>query len=171
MTCAGYNPVCVVLSLVETVARKLFAGVPAAKFAIDSLVPTTPAVGMNVSDVLPPPSTVPTTKAWLDHGGAASPALLAVPFAVLAVLWHEGGRFHPHLTVALFLVAYLGETPLLGVPACALHHPVTALDLVLPRLLAGERIGKLELALLGHGGLCRDCPQCSYPHCPFGKGT
>src|SRR5512147_1184349 len=68
MTCAGYNPVCVVLSLVETVARKLFAGVPAAKFAIDSLVPTTPAVGMNVSDVLPPPSTVPTTKAWLDHG-------------------------------------------------------------------------------------------------------
>ncbi len=72
---------------------------------------------------------------------------------------------------AMFLVAYLGETPLLGVPACALHHPVTALDLVLPRLLAGEHIGRLELALLGHGGLCRDCPQCSYPHCPFGKGT
>ncbi len=72
---------------------------------------------------------------------------------------------------AMFLVAYLGETPLLGVPACALHHPVTALDLVLPRILGGEFIGKLELALLGHGGLCRDCPQCSYPHCPFGKGA
>jgi len=71
---------------------------------------------------------------------------------------------------AMFLVAYLGETPLLGVPACALHHPVTALDLILPRILAGEHIGKLELALLGHGGLCRDCPQCSYPLCPFGKG-
>ena len=72
---------------------------------------------------------------------------------------------------AMFLVAYLGETPLLGVPACALHHPVTALDLVLPRILAREHIGKLELAMLGHGGLCRDCPQCGYPHCPFGKGT
>ena len=71
---------------------------------------------------------------------------------------------------AMFLVAYLEEIPLLGVPACALHHPVTALDLMLPRILAGEHIGKLELALLGHGGLCRDCPQCSYPHCPFGKG-
>ncbi len=71
---------------------------------------------------------------------------------------------------AMFLVAYLGEVPLLGVPACALHHRITALDLVLPRLLAGEKIGKLELALLGHGGLCRDCPECSYPHCPFGKG-
>jgi molybdenum cofactor synthesis domain-containing protein len=71
---------------------------------------------------------------------------------------------------AMFLVAYLGETPLLGVPACALHHPVTVLDLVLPRILSGERIGKKELALLGHGGLCRDCPRCAYPHCPFGKG-
>jgi len=89
---------------------------------------------------------------------------------------HQAGATEMHygsavLPGAMFLVAYLGETPLLGVPACALHHPVTALDLVLPRLLAGERPGKLELALLGHGGLCRDCPQCSYPHCPFGKGT
>jgi molybdenum cofactor synthesis domain-containing protein len=71
---------------------------------------------------------------------------------------------------AMFLVAYLGEVPLLGVPACALHHRVTALDLVLPRILAGERIGKTELAFLGHGGLCRDCSPCTYPHCPFGKG-
>jgi molybdopterin biosynthesis enzyme len=72
---------------------------------------------------------------------------------------------------AMFLAAYLGQVPLLGVPACALHHPVTVLDLVLPRILAGEHIGKLELALLGHGGLCRDCQACSYPHCPFGKGN
>jgi len=71
---------------------------------------------------------------------------------------------------AMFLVAYLREVPLLGVPACALHHRITALDLVLPRILAGERIGRTELAFLGHGGLCRDCPECSYPHCSFGKG-
>ena len=71
---------------------------------------------------------------------------------------------------AMFLVAYLGQVPLLGVPACALHHGATALDLVLPRILAGEHIGKTELAFLGHGGLCRDCPECSYPRCSFGKG-
>ncbi len=71
---------------------------------------------------------------------------------------------------AMFLVAYLGEVPLLGVPACGLHHRITVLDLVLPRILAGERIGTAELAFLGHGGLCRDCPECTYPHCPFGKG-
>jgi molybdenum cofactor synthesis domain-containing protein len=71
---------------------------------------------------------------------------------------------------AMFLVAYLGEVPLLGVPACGLYHRITVLDLILPRVLAGEKIGGVELALLGHGGLCRDCPECSYPHCPFGKG-
>ncbi|MBU4234537.1 MAG: molybdopterin-binding protein [Proteobacteria bacterium] len=71
---------------------------------------------------------------------------------------------------AMFLVAYLGKVPLLGVPACALHHRSTALDLVLPRILAGEHIGKSELAFLGHGGLCRDCPECLYPNCSFGKG-
>jgi molybdenum cofactor synthesis domain-containing protein len=71
---------------------------------------------------------------------------------------------------AMFLVAYIGEVPLLGVPACGLHHRVTVLDLVLPRILAGEHVSKTELALIGHGGLCQDCPECTYPHCPFGKG-
>ena len=70
---------------------------------------------------------------------------------------------------AMFLVAYLEDIPLLGVPACGLHHRITVLDLVLPRILAGERIGKAELAFFGHGGLCKDCEECTYPHCPFGK--
>ncbi len=72
---------------------------------------------------------------------------------------------------AMFLVAYIGDVPMLGVPACGLFHRITVLDLVLPRILAGEKIGKAELAFLGHGGLCKDCLECSYPHCPFGKGS
>jgi hypothetical protein len=72
---------------------------------------------------------------------------------------------------AMFLVAYIHDIPLLGIPACGLHHRATVLDLVLPRILAGERIGKAELAFLGHGGLCRDCPECRYPICPYGKGS
>jgi hypothetical protein len=72
---------------------------------------------------------------------------------------------------AMFLVAYIGDVPLLGVPACGMYHRVTVLDLMLPRILAGEQIGKKELALIGHGGLCRDCEQCTYPHCSFGKGV
>ena len=70
---------------------------------------------------------------------------------------------------AMFLVAYVDDAPLLGVPACGLFHRITVLDLVLPRILAGEKIGKAELAFLGHGGLCKDCEECVYPHCPFGK--
>jgi len=72
---------------------------------------------------------------------------------------------------SMFLVAYLGEVVLLGVPACGLYHRITVLDLLLPRILAGEKIGKAELAFLGHGGLCRDCPECTYPKCGFGKGA
>ena len=72
---------------------------------------------------------------------------------------------------AMFLVAYLGDLPILGVPACALYHKTTILDLVLPRILAGEHVTRAELAFLGHGGLCRDCQECIYPHCPFGKGS
>ncbi len=83
-----------------------------------------------------------------------------------ATEFHYGAAALPG---AMFLVAYLGEVPLLGVPACGLYHRITVLDLVLPRILAGERIGKKQLAFLGHGGLCRDCPDCRYPTCSFGK--
>jgi len=72
---------------------------------------------------------------------------------------------------SMFLVAFLGEVPLLGVPACGLYHRITVVDLVLPRILAGERVGKAELAFLGHGSLCLDCPECTYPKCHFGKGV
>ena len=72
---------------------------------------------------------------------------------------------------SMFLVAYLGQVPLLGVPACGLYHRITVLDLVLPRILSGERMGKAELAFLGHGGLCKDCSECTYPKCHFGKGA
>lgn len=72
---------------------------------------------------------------------------------------------------AMFLAAYIDGVPVLGVPACGLHHRITVLDLVLPRVLAGERVEKKDLAFLGHGGLCRDCDRCLYPHCPFGKGV
>ena len=71
---------------------------------------------------------------------------------------------------AMFLAAYIDNTPLLGIPACGLHHRTTVLDLVLPRILAGDKIGKKELSFMGHGGLCKDCQECVYPHCPFGKG-
>ncbi|HEX9020226.1 MAG TPA: molybdopterin-binding protein [Nitrospirota bacterium] len=59
--------------------------------------------------------------------------------------------------------------PILGIPACGMYHQITVLDLILPRMLAGEKIGRKELAELGHGGLCLHCKDCRYPVCPFGK--
>jgi hypothetical protein len=70
---------------------------------------------------------------------------------------------------AMFMVAYLGEIPILGIPACGMYAKTTIFDLVLPRVLAGEKIGRRELAELGHGGLCMKCETCNYPVCPFGK--
>jgi molybdenum cofactor synthesis domain-containing protein len=70
---------------------------------------------------------------------------------------------------AMFLTAYLGEVPILGIPACGMYAKTTIFDLVLPRVLAGEKIGRRELAELGHGGLCMKCDVCRYPVCPFGK--
>jgi len=63
----------------------------------------------------------------------------------------------------------LGPIPILGIPACGMYHTSTVFDLILPRILAGEQIGRRELAELGHGGLCLHCRECRYPVCPFGK--
>ncbi len=75
----------------------------------------------------------------------------------------------PVLPGAMFMVARIGEVPVLGLPACGMFHKITVFDLVLPRILAGEKIGRKELAELGHGGLCRNCKVCQYPVCSFGK--
>jgi len=72
---------------------------------------------------------------------------------------------------AMFMISYIGDVPVLGVPACAIYHKTTILDLVLPRILAGEIMTREDIAALGHGGLCLNCPECRYPVCPFGKTT
>ncbi|MCC7324843.1 MAG: hypothetical protein IT358_13465, partial [Gemmatimonadaceae bacterium] len=47
--------------------------------------------------------------------------------------------------------------PIVGMPACGLFSQATVFDLILPRLLTGERLGVHDLAALGHGGfLTRD---------------
>jgi hypothetical protein len=42
--------------------------------------------------------------------------------------------------------------------------------LLLPRLLAGERLERRDLKNLAHGGLRPSCEACHYPDCGFGKG-
>ncbi|XOF33412.1 MAG: molybdopterin-binding protein [Candidatus Electrothrix sp. YB6] len=75
----------------------------------------------------------------------------------------------PVLPGAMFLVARIGKVPVIGLPACGMFHKITVFDLIFPRILTGETIGRKQFAEMGHGGLCRNCKECRYPACHFGK--
>jgi hypothetical protein len=75
----------------------------------------------------------------------------------------------PVLPGSMTLYAKLGDAVVMGVPACVLHDPSTAFDILLPRVLTGEQLTRDDVVRLGHGGLCRSCAECHYPVCPFGK--
>jgi Probable molybdopterin binding domain len=75
----------------------------------------------------------------------------------------------PVLPGAMFLYGRFGDVPVLGLPACVLFFRATVLDLILPRVLAGERITREDLASMAHGGMCLECDTCHFPRCSFGK--
>jgi hypothetical protein len=77
----------------------------------------------------------------------------------------------PILPGAMFALAYLGHTPILGAPAAIFYYKATVLDIFLPRAMAGDKITREDIISLGHGGLCPICTECVYPVCPFGKGV
>jgi formylmethanofuran dehydrogenase subunit E len=74
----------------------------------------------------------------------------------------------PILPGAMTLIGKIGPAQLLGVPACALFFKRTSLDRILPRLLTSVEITRDDLARMGEGGLCLNCPTCHFPDCPFG---
>jgi Molybdopterin biosynthesis enzyme len=59
----------------------------------------------------------------------------------------------PMLPGSMLLVGYLGDIPILGLPGCVMHDPYTSFDVLLPRILAGDRITREEIAGMGCGGL------------------
>ena len=54
---------------------------------------------------------------------------------------------------SMLWLARIGRTGILGLPTCGAYSKATAADLVLPRLLTGERPGPALVAGLGHGGI------------------
>jgi len=75
----------------------------------------------------------------------------------------------PVLPGAMFLLSYLDGIPIAGLPGCVMYHASTVFELIVPRLLVGEKLDKQDFACLGHGGLCLGCEECRYPDCGFGK--
>ncbi len=81
----------------------------------------------------------------------------------------------PVLPGAMFLLGYYDrkdgkKIPVMGLPGCVMYAKRTIFDLVLPRVLTDEILTKGELDVLGEGGLCLNCPVCTFPNCGFGKG-
>lgn len=63
----------------------------------------------------------------------------------------------PMLPGNMFLVAYLDDVPVVGLPGCVMFKETTAFDVVVPRILTGERLTKRQIIELGHGGLLSYC--------------
>jgi len=76
----------------------------------------------------------------------------------------------PTMPGAMFLLSYINDIPVLGLPGCVMYSKRTIFDLVVPRLAAGERVERKDIIRFAHGGLCSNCQECRYPNCGFGKG-
>ena len=84
----------------------------------------------------------------------------------------------PVLPGAMFLLAYYevkeGPRPrtvvIMGLPGCVMYARRTIFDLVLPHVMSDDEVTAADLSSLGEGGLCLNCPVCTFPNCGFGKG-
>jgi hypothetical protein len=77
------------------------------------------------------------------------PTLLALP-PIGAEVVAFGAPAHPG---SMFWLAYRGETPIFNLASCSMYSKATVADLILPWIMAGERVSSDDLAALGYGGL------------------
>lgn len=63
----------------------------------------------------------------------------------------------------LLMLARLDEVPIVGAPGCARSPKLNIVDLVLPRLLAGDYLTRLDVVKLGLGGMIDDVPERPLP--------
>lgn len=75
----------------------------------------------------------------------------------------------PVLPGSMFLLSYLGDIPMMGLPGCVMFAKKTVFDLVLGRIMTGEKLTKADIMRYATGGLCQSCEVCRYPNCTFGK--
>lgn len=59
----------------------------------------------------------------------------------------------PVLPGAMFMLAYKGDVPIMGLPGCVMFCSKTVFDLVLPRIVTGEKLTRKDFTTLGVGGL------------------
>lgn len=59
----------------------------------------------------------------------------------------------------LLMLAELDQVPIMGAPGCARSPKDNIVDLLLPRLLIGDRLTQDDIISLAHGGLLEDVPE------------
>lgn len=64
---------------------------------------------------------------------------------------------------SLLMLGYLEEIPIVGAPGCIKSPKTNVIDWILPRLLAGERLTRADLVVMGHGGLLEDISERPMP--------
>ena len=60
-------------------------------------------------------------------------------------------------------MAHGGGVAILGLPTCGAYSKATAADLLLPRLLSGEKPSEATVAKLGHGGILTRSQRFRFP--------
>ncbi len=58
----------------------------------------------------------------------------------------------PMLPGSMMMLAYIGERAVVGLPGAVIYDRITSFDVLLPRILAGIRLTKADIAKLGAGG-------------------
>lgn len=67
-----------------------------------------------------------------------------------AEMVRSGAPAHPG---SMFWLAYRGDVPIFNLASCSMYSKATVADLILPWVMAGERVMPDDLAALGYGGL------------------
>ena len=92
------------------------------------------------------------------------------PLAIRRVCGEVVAYGTPVFPGAMFMLGYKGDVPIMGLPGCVMYRRASIFDLVVPRLLAGQRLTRRDFNCLAHGGFCDQCADCHYPNCSFGRG-
>lgn len=79
------------------------------------------------------------------------PTQLALP-EIGARLVRKGAPAHPG---SMFWLGHLdaGDVPIVSLASCSMYSRSTVADLVIPRLMAGERVDSANIATIGYGGM------------------
>lgn len=77
-----------------------------------------------------------------------------------------GAPVHPG---SMLWLAYRGDMPIFNLASCSMYSRSTSADLILPWIMAGERVGARDFASLGYGGSLDRDMQYRFP--PYDSDT